>query len=607
MLQAKTGLLKARFPVGNRLTDLPELGEWQKFPPPFFFYGKLIPGLKRNSSAVLKKQFEEIKEGTFTFFNRLKYHVGDHWHVNPDSGYSYDGKKHWTEIEDLSREAGDIKFVWEKARFSFLYDVIRYDYHCNDDCSEYVFSQIDSFIDSNPVNLGPHYKCSQEISLRILNWTFALYYYKDSPALCEDRFRRVLLSIYAQLHHVYENIQFSRISVRNNHAITETLMLYLSGLLFPFFPEARRWSEKGKKWFEEEIAYQIYEDGTFLQFSMNYHRVAIQLLTWGIRLTDLNGKRLAPIVYERAAQSLKFLDACLDPVSGKLPNYGANDGALFFKLTDDDYRVYTSQLNDLRAALNGKVSRDEESVHWYGISEVEQVNVRLQGTFSFDSSGYYIGQDRDVKTFIRSGRYKDRPSQSDNLHLDIWVDGENYLRDAGSYKYNTEDHLIHYFNGCEGHNTVSVSGYDQMLKGGRFVWFFWVKHAEGAWKKADGEQIFEGELTGFRHVKRSGYRHKRRVIRKEGEPRWTVWDEIQHNGKEKLHQFWHVNPQLEDRLLITSFDNNGRRVEPVREEKWYSGYYGEKERSIRLTFTTETNSFKTDIEILLPQPIGGGK
>ena len=50
----------------------------------------------------------------------------------------------------------------------------------------------------------------------------------------------------------------------------------------------KNWGKKGKKWFEQEIAYQIYEDGTFLQFSMNYHRVAVQLLTWAIQLAKLN-------------------------------------------------------------------------------------------------------------------------------------------------------------------------------------------------------------------------------------------------------------------------------------------------------------------------------
>lgn len=596
MLQAKTGLLKARFPVGNRLTDLPELSEWQKSQPPFFFYGKMIPGLKRNPSAVLEKQYEEIKGGTFTFFSRLKYHVED-WHTNPDSGYRYDANKHWTEIQDLSKEAGDIKFVWEKARFSFLYDVIRYDYHWNEDCSEYVFSQIDSFIDNNPVNLGPHYKCSQEISLRILNWTFALYYYKDSESLSGIRFRKVLLSIYAQLHHVYDNIQFSRISVRNNHAITETLMLYLTGLLFPFFPEAKQWSTKGKKWFEEEVAYQIYEDGTFLQFSMNYHRVLIQLLTWGIRLTHLNERCLAPVIYERAAQSLKFLDACSDPVSGKLPNYGANDGALFFKLTDDDYRVYISQLNDLRVVLNREASREEESYHWYGFKGVSITTPLIEGMHTFDRGGYYILQEGGVKTFVRCGRYKDRPSQSDNLHLDIWVDGNNYFWDTGSYKYNTDESLLHYFNGCEGHNTVSVSECDQMLKGGRFVWFYWVKNAEAAWAETDDGSIFKGKIEAFRYLSQNGYPHTREVIKKKGELQWIIQDDVPHDKSNELSLYWHLNPNLESLVQIQCSDVNGVLLESLREEKWYSGYYGIKEKSIRYVYRTNANGFRTEITI----------
>ena len=71
----------------------------------------------------------------------------------------------------------------KKHDFLFLYDVIRYDYHFEDDQSAYVFKEIEDFITKNPINQGPNYKCSQEISLRVLNWTFALYYYKDSPNL----------------------------------------------------------------------------------------------------------------------------------------------------------------------------------------------------------------------------------------------------------------------------------------------------------------------------------------------------------------------------------------------------------------------------------------
>ena len=92
--------------------------------------------------------------------------------------------------------------------------------------------------------------------------------------------------IYASVHHVYHHINFSRIAVRNNHAITETLFLTVSNVLFPFIPETKKWAADGKKWFEEEIDYQIYNDGTFLQFSMNYHRVVVQLLSLGTALFE---------------------------------------------------------------------------------------------------------------------------------------------------------------------------------------------------------------------------------------------------------------------------------------------------------------------------------
>src|SRR5206468_2603796 len=103
-------------------------------------------------------------------------------------------------------------------------------------------------------------------------------------------------------------------------------------------------------WFEEEIAYQVYEDGTYLQFSMNYHRVVVQLLTWAIVLSKKNGERFSEVVYERAKKSLVFLRTCMADENGWLPNYGANDGALFFKLSNNHFRDYRPQLQALAGA-----------------------------------------------------------------------------------------------------------------------------------------------------------------------------------------------------------------------------------------------------------------
>ncbi len=597
-ISVKIGLLKFKFPSNPDNIDISiSLEQWRKEAPKFFFDSKESLTIPKNKNVVLKKTFGEINDNTFTFFSKTKFPLGENydWLTNPETNYKYQ-LEHWSKIKDLSKEAGDIKYVWEKARFSFLYDIIRYDYHFDEDCSKLVFDEIDSFIDHNPINMGPNYKCSQEISLRVLNWTFALYYYRNSRELSEERFNKIMNAIYWQLHHVYHNINFSRIAVRNNHALTETLMLFLGGLLFPFLPNTKKWSKKGKNWFEEEIAYQIYKDGTFLQFSMNYHRVAIQLLTWGIRLAEIHKDSFNLTVYERAKKSLNYLRTCQDQISGRLPNYGSNDGALFFKLTDDDYRVYTSQINDLSAVLYNEVSEHNESKLWYGINNCEIVPIEQDKLASYPFGGHYVINDGSSKTLVKCAKYKDRPAHADNLHLDIWLDGNNYIWDTGSYKYNiTEKMYRGFFGHCYGHNTVSVDNKNQMLKGTRFIWNYWNKKAKATITEKEDNFEFDGQFTGFPELGNKII-HNRKVVKAKKVNKWEVTDTIK-NADDYISQlYWHFNPKTFDQINISCIDGLGNILNPKIEEKWCSNYYGEIEPSIRYTYFSKTG-FQTKLEI----------
>ncbi|AZQ44690.1 alginate lyase family protein [Nonlabens ponticola] len=598
LFQVKSGLFQKKFPAHPEFRKFVTLEQWRSANIPFLISSREELDLPKQLNDDLELRFRESVKNNITFFNSQKFQLDKEtqWKVNPSNDYLYDSKQHWSKIADLSAEAGDIKFVWEKARFSYLYDIIRYDYHSDTDQAEFVFKEIEDFIDKNPINLGPQYKCSQEISLRVLNWTYALFYYKNSKALTEDRFLKLMNSIYWQLHHVRKNINFSRIAVRNNHAITETLMLYLSGLLFPFIPETKQWSKSGKKWFEQEIEYQIYEDGTFLQYSMNYHRVVVQLLTWAIRLANLNQERFKDVVYQRASRSLAFLDACIDHKSGKLPNYGSNDGALFFKFTDDDYRVYTSQLNDLRVVLTGKATAVSESYAWYGINDYELIEADNSGTFSFKDGGYYIcNENNELKTFLRCGSYKDRPAQADNLHLDIWVDGINYLWDNGSYKYNTSQQMLQHFMGSAGHNTLTINRQNHMLKGGRFIWYYWVKKASAIIEENKNKLGIVASMMGYRQL--SGIKMTRTVKKKKLATQWSIQDFIENTQGRTVRQHWHINPKVSNRVTITSRDENGIELKPEYSNSWHSSYYGVKEPATQIIFSHTGRAFDTTINI----------
>ncbi len=597
----RTGMLKRKFPTNPPYQQYLTLADWKRTPAKFFFTNRESLDFERRPSQDLKTRFEDYKAGKFLLFNSISANLGaDYdWITNPDTQYKYDISKHWTEIPDMSKEAGDIKYVWEKSRFSYLHDIIRYDYHFRQDCASLVFADILSWIKANPVNCGPNYRCSQEMSLRTLNWLFALHYYRNSPLLTDEVFNQMQYALYWHLHHVYNNINFSRIAVRNNHAISETLTLYLGGLFFPTLPGAATWKQKGKQWFEEEIAYQIYNDGTFLQYSMNYHRIVVQLLTWGITLSEKNGERFSGAVYDRAGKSVQFLRTCMIDENGWLPNYGANDGALFFKLSDGHYRDYRPQLQALAAALgmNAGMPTDMEDARWYGLPPVINNGWLPQnGAHTFAKGGYYVVREPHTLTFIKCGTYRDRPQHADGLHLDVWYKGENLLVDAGSYKYNTDDATVRYFSGTASHNTVMLGNHDQMLKGGRFIWYYWTECLLPAVTENKDNFTFSGSILAFKHIK-NGIEHKRTVIKHKGLPIWEITDQIINKPDQlPMRQLWHLPPDEVNAITFAATTNTAP-LQPEKNEGWRSQLYGFKEKTTEYCFTTDGNNITTTISI----------
>lgn len=600
-LKKRLGLFKKSFPVNPEVKKYISFQAWKQhtlflIPARDDWKGKEYP------FSVNRIKTEKMKAGIFEFFSSTDYDLGvDYdWVTNPDSGFKYDRLKHWAEINDYDSKAGDIKYVWEKSRFSFVYAFIREDIAHGTDNAEYILGEIRSWLAANPINQGPNYKCSQETSLRVINWTFVLHFYRNSPFLTEELFDAMMHSIYWQIKHVRSNINFSRIAVRNNHAITETLMLYVGGLMYSFFPEAGEWKRKGKQWFEQEVAYQVYPDGTFLQFSMNYHRVLVQLLNLSFFISDTYKETFSEVVYERAYSSLNFLFQCQAPENGMLPNYGANDGAVFFPLSSCEYRDYRPSLNTVHQYLTGKKLYNDgpwmEESFFYGITKPVRAYPELEqkiGWTTFEDGGYYLLRDNGTLTFIRCGSHKDRPSHADNLHMDIWIKGENVLLDGGTYKYNTEANLLHYFMGTSSHNTVMLDNHNQMLKGGRFIWYYWTQRKNAAVAETDKTYTFNGAVSAFRQLDKSIV-HTRSVTKIKGENKWMVKDEVSHKPQTALmRQLFHIRKNGNPKVTF----NSNTQQPAVSTDNWYSGKYGYKEVIEQVDYHTLTEQLETEIII----------
>ncbi len=606
-LQKKCGILAFRFPLSYPNNIYPNLSIWrQEFSDRFFVQARenIISHTSLKPSLKLKSEAENILSGQILFFSNEWHEIGfeNESFVHPISKYKYPSL-HWTKLPIYSSEIGDIKYIWEKSKFSFLLTLIRNDIRNDADNSEFVFNEIRRWINENPPNIGPQYICSQEISIRLLNWSFALFFYQNSKYLDDNLLNTIFKSIEVQLDHIYQNINFSKIAVRNNHAVSETLALYLISLYFPFLKNATKYKSQGKKWFENEIEFQIFDDGSDSQYSFNYHRVKIQLLSFAISSARVNNETFRDCVYSKSRKSLEFLLQVMgNQEKGFLPNFGPNDGSIYFKLNDADYRNFIPQLNALASLLeiNIPVSIDDESIEdefWFTCklskSKKKSLNV-YEGKNNYKNGGYLQILDSESNSLLKTPLLKFRAAQNDLLHLDIWYKGINVLKDAGSYSYNTDEKTSMLFNGISGHNTVCLNGEHHMLKGPRFTWLFKPKLLSA--------EFMENELEYTMQVSMEVYHPKlyilnRKVKKNKGSPIWEIEDSVLKGmtHEDRLVQFWNLDCQLPFKVDLLSVGN----VERKEELGYESVYYGVKSPVNKIIFSTQANLLKVRLEITL--------
>ena len=105
---------------------------------------------------------------------------------------------------------------------------------------------------------------------------------------------------------------------------------------------------------------------------------------------------------------------------------------------------------------------------------------------------------------MRYPRFKFRPSHADALHVDLWINDLNILRDGGTYSYNTDPKWMNYFSGTESHNTIQFDDMEQMPRISRFLFGDWLKTTKVKKLQDTGESISFGagyNLKGVNHFR----------------------------------------------------------------------------------------------------------
>jgi hypothetical protein len=402
------------------------------------------------------------------------------WHVNPFTGCCVEKSNlpYW-DIPDFDPEVGDIKTVWEASRFEWVLAMAQRVATGDESELTRLNAWLADWCLQNRAYCGPNWKCGQEASIRVMHLAIS--------ALLLGQIQKpeagLIDLVVMHLARIDSTLSYA-IAQDNNHGTSEAAALFIGGTWLDCVrPDkvSRRYCLRGRKWLENRTRRLIEIDGSFSQYSVNYHRVVLDTLSMvEIWRRELSLPCFSDTFYERCRVAMEWLSMFTQPETGDTPNIGANDGARLFPLSDTDYRDYRPSVQLAAALFSDAVAYAAQGsydipLEWLKIRKPTVV-LAPATKFLFNRGGYVFLEEGEARVYFRFPRFRFRPSQADALHVDFWLAGKNVLRDGGSYSYNSGSEWLDYFQGTVSHNTIQFDDRDQMVRLGRFLFGGWLKN-----------------------------------------------------------------------------------------------------------------------------------
>lgn len=509
------------------------------------------------------------------------------WVANPFNGRRVASpERGWWQIPDFDIAVGDIKLIWELSRMDWVLALAQRARLEDVDAIKQLNIWLADWCNSNSPYRGPNWKCGQEASIRVMHLAMAALIL----AQVRESAPGLLHLVRLHLERIAPTLQYA-MAQDNNHGTSEAAALFIGGswLAAHGVADGARWERMGRRWLENRAARLIGRQGSFSQYSLNYHRVMLDTFC----MAEVWRRHLALPAFSacwqaRALAATQWLRHMVNPINGDGPNVGANDGARLLQLTDTVYRDHrpSVQLAMALFANQRAYAQDgpwDHALRWLGVSRERDV-APVPSHYVADDGGFAMLRRGGAMAMLRYPRFRFRPSQPDALHLDLWLGGENLLRDAGSYSYYTDPHWLNYFGGTASHNTIQFDGRDQMPRISRFLLGDWLKTTWLQPLKEDTQAV--RFAAGYRD--REGAIHRRGVAL--GDGLLCVEDDVAGFGRSAVLR-WRLAPgtwQLEgapgaprlinadDRTLLMEVRGSMPIVRCELVEGWESRHYLEK-------------------------------
>jgi hypothetical protein len=261
--QSVAGLEGYRFPAGPVVEADPE-GKWLAL--------HVIP-----ANLPEARRLWQLVEGPYQPID---------WQVDFKSGFRWDGRRHFRDLNFGSVIGADVKVPWELARLQHLPQLATAHLLATAGYPDFldpavyvreVRNQIIDFLATNPPRFGVNWLCPMDIGIRAANILLALDLLRAGGAVLDAPFESaVSKAVAAHARHILANLEWST-APRSNHYLSDIAGVLFCAVYLPADDETDSWLDFAVQQLDLEVMVQFLADGGNFEGSTNYHRLSAEI------------------------------------------------------------------------------------------------------------------------------------------------------------------------------------------------------------------------------------------------------------------------------------------------------------------------------------------
>ena len=575
-----------------------------------------VSGTIAAAETLLRHEFNLLGSGAFRPADpdrppRGSYQPID-WYLDPVRGLRFPRGvpyKEW-KLYEMRPENADIKYPWELARCQHWATLGQAFLFTRDErFAREIASELDDFVEANPVGIGVNWTCTMDVALRAANWAIGLELVRTSAALDEAFWRRAFTALFDHGAFIRGNLE-NTYEVTSNHFLSNVVGLQYIAAVFHDLPAGAEWNAFARESIEKEIVVQVLPDGADYESSVPYHRLVAELFLGSLRLADVQRAPLSDHYRGRVRDMVAFLAAITRP-DGLMPQVGdADDGRLHTftpVLTPQDPRHLFGAAGAIFGdggwrALGGDAGNWEAA--WWGLTAPAPPAATAPRTSQLfpdaglavmRSGAHYLLASNGIVGTKGFGNHK----HNDQLSFEYHHSGVPLIVDPGSYVYTSDFDARNLFRQTASHNTLQIDGVEQNeLKP---EWIFRLFESSLAEHVRFDEDAHALSYTGRHH----GYErlpepvlHERTLRLSKADGSMVVIDRVAGAGMHQFRWHFHLSPGVgaerrDGGVLLVAGDRAWRLSHPdtlgvVIGTAAYSPSYGVKLPCVAIEFEIRT-------------------